>query len=266
MSNHPCITFLSDFGTREAYVASVKGTILRICPEASIIDVTHEVRSHDLLEAAFTLSCAFSWFPPRTIHLAVVDPGVGSERRAIVAAGEQHVFVAPDNGLLSLVFEQAKVSRVHAIDAEHHYQHPVAPTFHARDIFGPVAAQLARGIEIEKFGPRVDDYVRLNLPPVRRLAERRAEGLVLHVDKFGNVITSITPADLETVFGADTAPARFILNEKTIDRVRAYYAEGPEEGPFALLGSSGRYELAALKKPAAAQLDARRGQKVVVEV
>ncbi len=265
MSNRPCITFLSDFGTREAYVASVKGVILKTCPDAQIVDITHEIRSHDLLEGAFTLSCAFSYFPPRTVHLAVVDPGVGSQRRAIIAASEHHVFVAPDNGVLSLVFEQAGVNRVHAIEAEHYYHQPVSPTFHGRDIFGPVAAQLARGIEVDKFGPLIEDYVRLNLPPARKIADRSAEGIVLHIDKFGNVITSLTPQDLETTLGVKE-PAGFTINDKSVRRVCTHYAEGGEEEVFALLGSSGRFELAALKKPAASLLDARRGQKVQVDV
>ena len=266
MENRPCITFLSDFGAREACVASVKGVILGICPEAAIVDVTHEVRSHDLLEAAFTLSCAYRWFPPRTIHLAVVDPGVGSARRAIVAAGEQHVFVAPDNGILSLVYESGEINRVHSIEAEHYFRHPVSPTFHGRDIFGPVAAQLARGLEVETFGPRIEDYTRLNLPPAKKTGDRSVEGIVLHIDKFGNVITSLTPADLERAFGADTPPRRVTLNGKRVDRICTHYAEAAEAELFALLGSSGRFELAALKRPAAKALEARRGQKVVVEV
>ncbi len=266
MPTAPCLTFLSDFGTRESYVAAVKGVVLSACPGLNIIDITHEVRSHDLLEGAFTLSCAFSYFPSQTIHLVVVDPGVGSNRRGIIATSLHHTFVAPDNGVLSLVFEQAAVNHVYSIEAEHYYNHPVAPTFHGRDVFGPVAAQLARGVEADRFGPEIADHVRLNLPTPRQTADREAEGLVLHIDRFGNVITSLKPEDLQRLFGEDASPQAFLLNGKRSGKHCRYYAEASDTEIFSVVGGTGYFELAALKKPAAALLDAKRGQKVVVTV
>lgn len=262
----PCISLLTDFGSREAYVGAMKGVLLSGCPEAAIVDVSHEVGSHDLLEAAFTLSCVYAYFPPRTIHLVVVDPGVGSERRGIVASSEKYFFVAPDNGVLSLVYEKAEINRVHAIDAEHYYLQPVSPTFHGRDIFAPVAAQIARGIEVSKFGPQIDDYVRLNLPPVKQTAEREAEGLVLHIDRFGNIVTSITPEDLTRIFGPGTSPRRFRLNGRDVGRHCRYYAEAADEEVVSLVGSAGYFEIAASKRPAARLLQAKRGMKVQVKV
>ncbi len=266
MPTAQCLTFLSDFGTRESYVAAVKGVILSACPGLNIVDITHEVRSHDLLEAAFTLSCAYSYFPSTTVHLVVVDPGVGSNRRGIVATSLHHVFVAPDNGVLSLVFEQAGVNHVYSIEAEHYYNQPVSSTFHGRDVFGPVAAQLARGVEADRFGPEIVDYVRLNLPSPTRTADREAEGLVLHIDRFGNVITSFKPADLERLFGSEARPQGFSLNGKRSGKHCQYYAEASEGELISVVGGTGYFELAALKRPAAALLDAKRGQKVVVSV
>lgn len=262
----PIITFTSDFGAREYYVGAVKGVILSHCPEAIVVDISHEVASHDLLEAAFTIASAFSTFPPGTIHLVVVDPEVGSNRRGIVAISEKHTFVAPDNGVLSMALDLQPAGRVYSIEADHYFRQPVSPTFHGRDIFAPVAGQLARGIDGSKFGPLIEDPVRLGLPPVRRQGTWAVEGVVVHIDKFGNVITSITPADLGKLFLEAVRPRAFELGETRIETLCHYYAEGSESPVMALEGSSGYYEIAAWKKSAAQFLGARRGIKVTVEV
>ncbi|MFQ5738864.1 MAG: S-adenosyl-l-methionine hydroxide adenosyltransferase family protein [Acidobacteriota bacterium] len=262
----PVITFSSDFGEREYYVGAVKGVILSICPGAQIVDLTHHIASHDLLEAAFTLSCAYSTFPPRTVHLVVVDPGVGSKRRAIVLATRDHWFVAPDNGVLSLVYRREEVIHVVAVEAEHYFRRPIAPTFHGRDIFAPIAAQIARGLEVSRLGSPVTDYVRLNLPPLEKLANGRLQGIVLHIDKFGNIITSVTPEDIRGILGEERTPVEFLLNGRTIDRHCSYFAEAAEGELFSLLGSSGHYEIAARQKPAARILEAKRGMPVQLKL
>lgn len=266
MRGDPLITFISDFGTREYYVGAVKGAILSVCPTARIIDVSHEVASHDLVEGAFTLACACSAYPPRTIHLVVVDPGVGSSRRGLIVLTESHIFVGPDNGVFSLVCDRETVSRTVSIEAEHYFRRPVSPTFHARDIFGPVAAWIARGIDLSKFGPDIKDYVRLAFPPVQKVAERRLEGIVLHIDKFGNVITSLSPGDLLELFGKDLPVGRFLINEREVTQHCRFYSEGAEQELFSLVGSSGYFEIASYRKPAARLLEARRGMKVHLEV
>ncbi len=265
MSNRPIVTFTSDFGTREYYVAAVKGVILEGCPEAEIVDISHEVRSHDLLEGAFTLACAYDCFPVRTIHLVVVDPGVGSSRKALVAEGPRHTFVAPDNGVLSLVYERGDVNRVYSIEAEHYFRRPVCPTFHGRDVFAPVVSQLARGIDGDRFGPEVADYVRLNLPPVRR-QDGLLEGIVLHIDKFGNLITSIRPEDLGVEGESGARPAEVTVNGRSVSRQVRYFSEGEGEELVYLVGSTGRYEIAAPRKSAAQVLEARRGAKVQLRI
>lgn len=260
------ITFTSDFGTREYYVGAVKGAILNLHPEATIVDISHEVASHDLLEGAFTLLCAYSYFPTKTIHLVVVDPGVGSKRRGVIVSTEHFYFVAPDNGVLSLIYNRENVSRVVSIESEHYFRRPVSPTFHGRDIFGPVAAWLAKGIDIGNFGPQVEDYVRLALPQPRKVAENRLQGVVLHIDKFGNIITNLAPEQIRSGLGREPRPSRFFLDGREIAHHYRFYAEAGPDEVFFLLGSSGYYEIATLKKPAARLLNARRGARVEVEV
>lgn len=265
MRPHPIVTFTSDFGTREYYVGAVKGAVLSACPQAHIVDISHDVGAHDLLEGAFTLFGAYSAFPTKTVHLVVIDPGVGSQRRAIIAVTENHFFVAPDNGVLSLVFEREEVSRVVAIQAEHYFSQPVAPTFHGRDIFGPIAGHLARGISAATFGPTVTDFVKLSLPAPRKVGAGEVEGIVLHIDRFGNVITNLSTSGIQAAVG-DGTPTRFRAGKASIDRFVTYYAEAGPNELVGLIGSSGFYEIAALKKPAARLLEVKRGSPVRLKV
>ncbi|HSR68989.1 MAG TPA: SAM-dependent chlorinase/fluorinase [Acidobacteriota bacterium] len=266
MTRQPIVTFLSDFGTREYYVGAVKGAVLSACPDACIVDISHDIASHDLLEAAFTLDSAYRTFPSRTIHLVVVDPGVGSSRRALVVSTENCYFVGPDNGVLSLIYQREEVNRVVSIESEHYFRQPVSPTFHGRDIFGPVAGSLAHGIQIDKFGPEVDDYKRLSLPGARKVSDDEVEGIVLHIDKFGNVITNLRPQEVSRLVERQTSPAAFHLGEAEIRRHCRYYSEAQPNEVVSLVGSSGYFELAALKQPAARLLGAKRGSKVRLKV
>ncbi len=266
MSDNPIITFTSDFGSREHYVGAVKGVLLGACPNATIIDISHEVGSHDLLDAAFVLAGAYPFFPPRTVHLVVVDPTVGSNRRAIAACTESAYFVAPDNGVLSLVYAREPVMRVVAIEADHYFRKPVSPTFHGRDVFAPVAGRLAGGTDIDNFGPPITDYVKFALPPVQKVTENKLEGIVLHIDKFGNAITNITPEEVKRLTGREARPAVVRVNGKEITANRRYYSESNADEFFSLLGSTGYYEIAAAKKPAARLLEIKRGNKVELEI
>ncbi len=265
MNSSPIITFTSDFGTREYYVGAVKGVILSGCPEAKIVDISHSVQSHDVLEGAFTVACAYQYFPPRTIHLVVVDPGVGSSRRVLIADATEQRFVAPDNGVLSLILESGEISRVISVEADHYYRQPVSPTFHARDVFAPIVAQVARGIDPTRLGPEIKDFVFLNLPPVKQ-GNGVLEGIVLHVDKFGNLITSIGPEDLKKAAGSEAGPAGLTIDGHEIQRQVRFFGEGEGEELFYLVGSTGRYEVAANRKAAAQILNARRGMKVTLRI
>ena len=230
------------------------------------MDITHEVCSYDLMEGAFTLLFAYSYFPPRTIHLAVVDPGVGSSRRGIIVDTDRFSFVGPDNGVFSLIYDREQIKRVISIESEQYFRHPVSPTFHARDIFGPVAAWMARGVSLTAFGPELTDYTRLPLPKIEKLAENRVEGVVLHIDKFGNIITNLFPQDVHRMLGQKRPPAKFVLHGRTISRHYRYYSEAAPDELFSLIGSSGYYEIAALKSPAAQLLNVKLGAKVQLEV
>lgn len=266
MAGAPIITLTTDFGSRESYVGALKGSILSVCSEVNLVDITHEVSSHDLLEGAFTLLCAYSYFPPKTIHLVVVDPGVGSSRRGIIIATDSFSLVGPDNGILSLVCGRERVSRVISIESEQYFRRPVSSTFHARDIFGPVAAWIARGVRLTEFGPEVSDYTQLPLPQPQKLAENRVEGVVLHIDKFGNIITSLSPEGVHRVLGQERLPAKFVLDSQEISCHYRFYSEATSNKVFSLIGSSGYYEIAALKQPAAQILNAKRGAKIQLEV
>ena len=191
----PIITLLTDFGTRDAYAASMKGVILSIAPDARIIDITHEVPPQDIVEGAWTLASAYRWFPAGTVHVAVVDPGVGSARRAIAARAGAWTFVAPDNGVLAWALDGAGDVRAVELADTRWFQPGVSSTFHGRDIFAPVAAHLASGVALDELGPRVDDLVALPVASPHVTPER-ITCEVVHVVLFGNAITNLDAVTL----------------------------------------------------------------------
>ncbi|HEY2931991.1 MAG TPA: SAM-dependent chlorinase/fluorinase [Acidobacteriota bacterium] len=256
------VTLITDFGLREYFVGAIKGAMLSINPDLSIVDISHQINSHDILEAAFTIRCAYSAFPPRTIHLVIVDPGVGSRRRALIVATENYYFIGPDNGIFSLIYEAEPVQRVVSITSEHYFRRPVSRTFHGRDVFGPVAAWMARGIEIGKFGEEISDYTKLTPPKPKKGADGKVQGIILHIDKFGNLITNID----QTALGKLGTPAKFTVAGKEVASIVGSYAEGQPGEPFALVGSAGFYEISMQKSSAAKALQAQRGAEVVVQL
>src|SRR5262249_24004914 len=192
------ITLLTDFGLSDYFVPAVKGVILTISPETKIIDITHDVAAQDVQSAAFLLGACYHNFPTGTVHVAVVDPGVGSSRRAIVVVTGDYFFVGPDNGIFSFVYVRETDVRVYRIMNDQHFRHPVSPTFHGRDVFGPVAAHLARGVKPEEIGEEIEDYVRAELPRPRFVEPQGViEGRVIHIDRFGNCVTNFTEVELK---------------------------------------------------------------------
>ncbi len=260
----PIITLITDFG-EGYYVAAMKGVILDICQDACIVDITHDIRSHDVLEGAFTLLCTYPYFPPKSVHVAVVDPGVGSKRRGIIVATDDHYFVGPDNGVFSFVYNREQVRKVISIESQLYQRGTVSPTFHGRDVFSPVAAWLALGTQLEKFGQEIEDYAGATVLPVQKVEENRLEGMVIHVDKFGNIITSISRDNASQLLGSEGTP-KFFLNGHEITHYYSFYAEASPGEVFTLLGSSGYYEIAAHKKRAADILGVERGEKVQLEL
>lgn len=264
LAQRPIITLTTDFGINDHFVGAMKGVILDIVPDAQIVDICHSVQAYDVLDGALTISQAYSYFPNRTVHVVVVDPGVGTARRPIVASCDKYHFVAPDNGVLSLVYAKEERMHVRHITAEHYFLQPVSNTFHARDIFSPVAAYLAKEVDSLKFGDEVDDYVKFSAPKPKTVDGNRLRGVVLKVDRFGNLVTNITAQDAPMLFGADGMPFKIIVGSREITEIHSAYAEGAPGQVFGILGSMGFLELAANRGAAAQLAGAGKGSEVSV--
>jgi S-adenosylmethionine hydrolase len=260
------VTFTTDFGLSDSFVGVLHGVVLNIHRETTVVDICHAIASYDVFDGAWTIAQAYRFFPPRTVHVVVVDPGVGSIRRPILVETDDYIFVAPDNGVLSLVEAREAKFVVRNITAERYFRQPMSQTFHGRDIFAPVAAWLSKGVDPSEFGPEISDYVRLALPQVEHVGENSLRGVVLKVDKFGNLITNISELDAPALFGNIVPPVNILVSGQTITRVRRSYAEGGEEEFFAIVGSSGYLEIAARQASAAKKLSAGVGTPVGVVV
>jgi S-adenosyl-L-methionine hydrolase (adenosine-forming) len=260
----PIITLTTDFGSNDHFVGTMKGVILDIVPEAQIVDICHAVQAFDVLDGALTVSQAYSYFPTRTIHVVVVDPGVGTARRPILASCDKYHFVAPDNGVLSLVYAREERMHVRHITSEHYFLQPVSNTFHARDIFAPVAAWLAKEVDSQKFGEEIEDYVRFNAPKPKAVGENRLRGVVLKADRFGNLVTNITPEDAPMLFGGEARGFKIVVGSREITEIRNAYSEGAPGEVFGILGSMGFLEIAANRAAAAQLTGAGKGNEVSI--
>ena len=264
MPHRPIITLTTDFGTNDHFVGAVKGVILDIVPEAAIVDITHAIQAYDVLDGAIAISQTYTYFPTGTVHMVVVDPGVGTTRRPIIASSDGYHFVAPDNGVLSMVF--AKEERIHVrhVTSDHYFRQPVSNTFHGRDVFAPVAAYLAKMVDSHKFGDEIEDYVKFAAPRPKPSGENRLRAVVLKVDRFGNLITNLTPPDAPGLFGADPAPFKIVVGSKEITEIRTNYAEGAPGEVFGILGSMGYLEIVANRAAAAQLTGAGKGAEVSI--
>ncbi|HKE31477.1 MAG TPA: SAM-dependent chlorinase/fluorinase [Candidatus Angelobacter sp.] len=262
MPGQRLITLTTDFGLVEHYVGAMKGVIASINPSVQIVDITNSVQSYDILDGAIAISQAYSYFPADTIHTVVVDPGVGSARRPIVAKIGVHVFVAPDNGVLSLVYEREESISVRHITSEHYFRQPVSSTFHGRDIFAPVAAYLSKGVELDKFGEEISDYVRFVAPKPKPSGANAWKGVVLKIDKFGNLITNITPKDIPQLFQPAPPAFKIVVGKAEITKLTPNYAAGVQGEIFALLGSTGFLEISVNRGSAARAAVADKGAEV----
>jgi hypothetical protein len=261
----PVITLLTDFGLADHYVAAMKGVILGICPRARLVDITHQIAPFSISEGAYTLAQAWQYFPKGTVHLAVVDPGVGSARRAMAAQMEGHRFVAPDNGLLTMVLGRGaglRKIRTHEITARRYFREPVSNTFHGRDIFAPVAAHLAKGLALARLGKPLLDPVIADFAKPVQLPDGQWCGAVLSTDRFGNVITNFDWASFSEI-----ARHHFSLKlaSRTLTKYSATYASAPAGRPFVIQGSSGYIEISINKSSAAASLNVLPGTTVILK-
>lgn len=265
MAHRPIITLTTDFGTNDHFVGAVKGVILDIVPEAAIVDISHAIQAFDVLDGAIAISQTYSLFPTGTVHMVVVDPGVGTTRRPIIASSDGYHFVAPDNGVLSMVYAKEEHIHVRHVTSDHYFHQPVSNTFHARDVFAPVAAYLAKMVDSHKFGEEIDDYVKFAAPKPKPVAENKIRAVVLKVDRFGNLITNITPDDIPALFSGEAA-FKITVGSKEITEIRSAYAEGAAGEVFGILGSMGYLEIVANRAPAAQLTGVGKGAEVSVQL
>lgn len=278
MTPNPIIALLTDFGLADAYVGTMKGVALSICPSARLVDLTHQVPPQDVRAAAYLLSTAFRHFPPETVFLIVVDPGVGTAREAVAVETAHGCYVAPNNGVLSFVLPHVEVRHAVVLDNPQYRSASVSQTFHGRDIFAPAAAHLAAGVPISELGPAVPELFKLD-PPRLVIGARAVEGEVLAIDHFGNVITSIGPLAWENDY-LTLAPDQPRANEdpllipaqtcrveiagQTLDGVLPTYGAAARGALLALVGSSGQLEIGANQGSAAALLRVKTGDPVIL--
>ena len=267
------ITLTTDFGLSDGYVAAMKGVIYSINPEATIVDLCHNIQPQDIRQAAFVLNTAYSYFPSYTVHLVVVDPGVGTNRRAIILKSPKAHFVAPDNGVLSYIIESFSPHSIlesqrvqlgsdlkaYAITKSEYWRKPVSSTFHGRDIFAPVAARLSLGLMASSLGDNVDTITTFPIPrPSRQDSE--ITGNIMHIDHFGNLITNVQESALSAVIQSIT----IVIGNYRIHGLARTYADG--EGPLALFGSSGYLEISVPNANAAVFFKAKVGEEIRVKI
>ncbi|HEV2288752.1 MAG TPA: SAM-dependent chlorinase/fluorinase [Candidatus Acidoferrales bacterium] len=256
------ITLTTDFGSVDHLVGTMKGVILNINPDVEIVDITHSVLPYDLLDGALAIGQAYKYFPPKTVHVVVVDPGVGTDRRPLLVSAGTQYFVAPDNGVLSMVYAQEESVTVRHVSAEHYFLQPMSTTFHGRDVFAPVAAWLSKNWQTQSFGEEVTDFVRFALPKPKP-AGNGVKGVVLRADNFGNLLTNLSAEDLPQVLAGTKFKTR--VGNAEISKFAQTFGNGASNEPMLILGSSGFFEIAVNRGNAAKLLGVNRGAEVTVE-
>lgn len=262
---NPIIVLLTDFGTSDYFVGAMKGAILSINRNVKVFDITHEIPPQDIRSASFTLRACYKNFPDKTIFVAVVDPGVGSNRKAILAETDDYYFIAPDNGLLGFVFEEREDSgipvkgnssfRVFELTNKKYFANEISRTFHGRDIFASVAAHLSNGVQPNEFGAQIKDFIRLETAALRRVSANKIEAEILHIDRFGNLITNLKAEDLSEKFMLE-------IKGKTIGKLQNFFAEAVSGELFMIIGSANFLEIVAYQSSAKDLLGAKVGEKI----
>ncbi len=281
MKNNKIIALLTDFGTKDYFVGAMKGAILGVNPNANIVDITHEIEPQDIRVASFMLRACYRNFPPQTIFVCVVDPGVGSSRRAILVETEEYFFVAPDNGLLSFVFNEgrsphvnkgAKVDesalahvrastsniRVFELTNEKFFAEDVSATFHGRDLFAPVAAHLSNGVKQKEFGAEISNFKKFAETKPKTISKNKRQAEIIYIDRFGNLITNLKREDLPENFALE-------VGGKRIEKLQNYFSEAAKSEVFMIFGSADFLEIAVFQNSAKKFLKAEIGQKITVE-
>ena len=263
MSRHGIVTLLTDFGTADGYVAAMKGAILTVCPRAVLVDITHEIPAHDILTGAIILSQAAAYFPPGTLHVAVVDPGVGTDRKILAANFGHQSFLFPDNGVITFVAESMAMESIVSVrDQRFIAAGEVSTTFQGRDVFAPLAGHILNGLDIARLGPRPDTYKTLDLPaPIQR--EEGLYAQVIHVDRFGNLISNISPRDIAQL-PTPAGGLRVRCAGRDVGPIQSTYAMVDPGQPVALMNSMGLLEVGVNHGRACDVLSAGIGTEIVV--
>lgn len=262
------ITLLTDFGLKDEYVGVMKGVIAAINPDVRTIDICHHVAPQSIVHGAYLLAAAYDCFPADTVHVAVVDPGVGGTRRILALACDGHRFVVPDNGLIERVAARRRITEVVAVEERRFFREPVSRTFHGRDIFAPVAAHWAAGQPLAAFGPAVDPrHVVHGVVPASPLPTADAvDGVVIATDRFGNLMTNIEAAAVDRLGGVDADPPLIVaVAGRSIGPIVRTYNDAPPQSPLALIGSRGLLEISINRGDARQVLNAARGDRVRVQ-
>jgi len=264
MAGRPLITLTTDFGYNDPFVGVMKGVILKINPEARIVDLTHGIRPQDVQEAAFTVGMNYRYFPSDTIHVVVVDPGVGSARRPLLVFSENHFFIGPDNGVFSYIYRvRHETLEVVHITAEHYFLRKGSPTFQGRDLFAPVAAWFSRGVHIEKFGDPITDYHAIDIP-FPETADGRVRGSIIHIDRFGNAVSNISKYDIGRLSGTNTVGSiRVSLKGKDV-QLKKFYYEAADNDLYSVINSSDYLEFFVCAGNAASHYHISVGDRVEV--
>jgi S-adenosyl-L-methionine hydrolase (adenosine-forming) len=258
----PILTLTTDFGLSDHYVGAMKGVILGICPEARIVDISHEIGAYEISEGAYVIAQAYRCFPKKTVHVVVVDPGVGTARRPILMEAGGQYFIAPDNGVLSMIYSREK-AKIRLISNEKYFRQPVSQTFHGRDIFSPVAAHLAAGVMPSRFGKVIEDYLRPAFQTPVRTGKRTWNGHVLKIDRFGNIVTNYHVEEFPKLEMKDFA---FGVGPEQVSVVARNYAETGVGELFAIVGSSGFYEISVGQASAAKRTGCAAGSPVELTI
>jgi S-adenosylmethionine hydrolase len=258
----PILTLTTDFGLSDHYVGAMKGVILGICPAARMVDITHDITPYEITEGAFTIAQAYRTFPKKTVHLVVVDPGVGTARRPILVEAAGQYFIGPDNGVLSMIYGREK-AKVRLIANERYFRKPVSQTFHGRDIFAPVAAHVAAGVLPSRMGKAIEDYLRPAFQQPVQVGKRMWNGQVLKVDRFGNLITNY---HVDEFPGLERRPFAFGVGPQQVGVLARNYAETGAGEVFAIVGSSGYYEISVREASAARATGCGAGSPVELQV
>jgi S-adenosyl-L-methionine hydrolase (adenosine-forming) len=252
---NPILTLTTDFGLADHYVGTMKGVILGICPRAQIVDISHDVRPFSIPDGAYLIAQAYRYFPRKTVHVVVVDPGVGTSRRPILLEAAGQYFIAPDNGVLSMIYF-AEEHKIRLISNERFFRHPVSRTFHGRDVFSPVAAHLAAGIPPSRIGKPIDDYLKPAFGKPTRTGKRTWTGQILRIDRFGNIVTNFHANDFPNFEQRDFSLA---IGPVEINVLAHSYTEcGPGE-LFVIFGSSGYLEVSLNQGSAAKRIACETG-------